>query len=300
MVLLGILVLCVFILARLSDKFFTVANLLTSTRYAVEVGLIGIPMTMIIITRGIDLSVASNLALSAMLLGLSWRNLGLSIWAAALVGLAVGTLGGLLNGLVVAKLRVPPLVVTLATLAVYRGVATGLGKGRGVTGFPEEFSFLGHGTIGPAPVQLLIWVLAIVLAAIVLARTAFGRQLYAIGHNELAARFAGVNVDRLKVILYTLSGFLCGLAAAIYVARVETAKSNAATGYELRVITAVVLGGTNINGGEGSVLGTTLGVLIVTVLNNGLNLARVPDPAQDVLIGCVLVLAVLAYQRRRS
>lgn len=296
-VLIGLLIGSGVLLALLSDVFFTPANLLRATRYAAEVGLVALPMTMIIISRGIDLSVASNMALSAMAMGLLWQR-GIPIWLAAAMGIATGTLAGWLNGVVIARVRVPAIVVTLATLAVYRGIATGLSGGTGILGFPDSFLALGAGTVAGIPIQTVIWIAGIVMAAVFLTRTATGRYIYGIGHNEIAVRFSGIDVDRIILGLYTASGFVSALAGMIYAARVGTAKSNAAVGYELAVITAVVLGGTSLAGGEGTLLGTVLGVLIITILQNGLTLARVPAAMQDVLIGTVLLVAVLTYRER--
>ena len=296
-VLLGVLVTSVAVLAFLSSVFLTPANLLRATRYAAEIGLLAVPMTMIIISRGIDLSIASNMALSAMAMGLVWEQ-GVNVWLAVGIGILTGTAAGWLNGWVIARVRVPAIIVTLATLAVYRGIATGLSGGRGIIGFPDGFLALGAGSIAGVPYQTLIWLGVTGAGAVLLARTPVGRHIYGIGHNEVALRFSGVDVDRLLLRLYTASGCIAGLTGMIYASRVATAKSNAATGYELAVITAVVLGGTSLAGGEGTLLGTVLGVLIITVLQNGLTLARVPSAVQDVLIGAVLILAVLSYGGR--
>ena len=297
LVLLGVLLTSMVVLAFLSDVFLTASNLLRATRYAAEIGLRAIPMTMIIISRGIDLSIASNMALSAMAMGLAWEQ-GLNIWAAVGIGILTGTAAGWLNGWVIARVRVPAIIVTLATLAVYRGIATGLSGGRGIVGFPDSFLALGAGSVAGVPCQTLIWLGLTAAGAVLLGRTPVSRYIYGIGHNDLALRFSGVDVDRLHLWLYTSSGFVAGIAGMIYASRVATAKSNAATGYELAVITAVVLGGTSLAGGEGTLAGTVLGVLIITILQNGLTLARVPAAVQDVLIGAVLILAVLTYGGR--
>lgn len=296
-VLILVLTVSVIILALLSDVFFTAANLLRATRYAAEIGLLAVPMTMIVIARGIDLSIASTMALSATAMGLLWEQ-GLYVWLAVPAGILVGTFAGWLNGWVITRVRVPAIIVTLATLAVYRGIATGLSGARGILGFPDSFLFLGAGAIGGLPVQTIVWVSVTIVGAVVLSRVVVGRYIYGIGHNEVALRFSGVDVDRILLWLYTASGAVAGGTGMLYAARVGTAKSNAATGYELAVITAVVLGGTSLAGGEGTLLGTVLGVLIITVLQNGLTLAHVPAAVQDVLIGAVLLLAVLTYRER--
>lgn len=294
-VLIVVLTVSVVILALLSDVFFTTANLLRATRYAAEVGLLAVPMTMIIIARGIDLSVASTMALSATTMGLLWE-LGVHIWLAVLAGILTGSIAGWLNGWVITRVRVPAIIVTLATLAVYRGIATGLSGARGILGFPESFLFLGAGAVGGLPVQTIMWVGVTICGAVLLSRTVVGRYIYGIGYNEVAMRFSGVDVDRVLLWLYTTSGAIAGVTGMLYAARVGTAKSNAASGYELAVITAVVLGGTSLAGGEGTLIGTVLGVLIITILQNGLTLAHVPAAVQDVLIGAVLLLAVLTYR----
>jgi rhamnose transport system permease protein len=290
--LLVILLLIMFVLSRMSEYFLTADNLLALTRLFVEVGLMTLPMTMIIITGGTDLSVGSMFGFTSVMLGVAWQYWGLPLPLAILVALGFGLLCGAFNGLLVTKMRLPPLIVTLATLAIYRGLAFGISQARSVRGWPESFQFWGQGYIGPFPVQFLIWVVAAIAVALFLGRTALGRYVYAIGNNETGARFSGIPVDRLKLGLYALSGFMASLAGIIFVSRVTTTRADAATGLELDVIAAVVLGGTSISGGSGSILGTTLGLLIISLLRNGLTLAGIKGDATVIIIGAVLVLAV--------
>jgi rhamnose transport system permease protein len=290
--LLVILLLIMFVLSRMSEYFLTADNLLALTRLFVEVGLMTLPMTMIIITGGTDLSVGSMFGFTSVMLGVAWQYWGLPLPLAILVALGFGLLCGAFNGLLVTKMRLPPLIVTLATLAIYRGLAFGISQARSVRGWPESFQFWGQGYIGPFPVQFLIWVVAAIAVALFLGRTALGRYVYAIGNNETGARFSGIPVDRLKLALYALSGFMASLAGIIFVSRVTTTRADAATGLELDVIAAVVLGGTSISGGSGSILGTTLGLLIISLLRNGLTLAGIKGDATVIIIGAVLVLAV--------
>jgi rhamnose transport system permease protein len=290
-----------FVVSRLSDRFFTLRNFQVISPYLVEVGLISIGMTMVIIIKGIDLSVGSNAGLCAVLLGLAWRDYGLSIWLSAALALVVGTLAGLFNGLVITKVHMPDLVVTLATMAIYRGIAEGLTGGQPITKFPASFQYLGQGLFLKIPIPLWILLPAVLISALALERSNFGRYLFAIGNNEVAARFAGVKVDRIRTLAYTISGFLSALAAVIYVARVNTARSDIGTGWLFEVITGVVLGGTSIAGGEGSIWGSILGLALILLLRNGLNLARVSTQAQAVIIGCILIITVLINEaiRRR-
>jgi rhamnose transport system permease protein len=288
-----ILVVSLVVLATQTDRFLTTGNLLNQGRLMAEVGLVALPMTFIIITAGIDLSVGSIMGLCAIVLGYSWQNFGLPLELAIVVTLAIGTLAGALNGWFITRIGVPPLIMTLATLALYRGLAEGISQARSVRGYPEWFFQLGQGEFLGVPTQLWILVVAILVAAVVLARTTFGRSLYAIGHNELAARFSGIPVDRYKLAIYTLSGFMAGLAGYIFVSRVSTTRSDMGTGLELDVIAAVVLGGTSIFGGTGTILGTVLGVILIQLLKNGLALTGVKGDATIVVIGSVLILSIL-------
>ncbi len=295
-VLVGILILVVVALSFRSDRFLTPANLLNQTRFLCEVALLTVPMTFIIILGGIDLSVGSMMALSAVLLGFSWQSFGFPLWAAVCVALCGGTLAGLLNGLVIVYLGVPPLIVTLATLAIYRGLSFGISESRSVNGFPDSFAFWGSGDIGGLPVQLYLLVGVLIVSALALARTPLGRCVYAIGNNETAARFAGLRVGRIKLLMYSFSGFMAAVAGFIFTSRVTSTRADAATGLELDVIAAVVFGGTSIFGGRGTILGTALGVVIIQLLKNGLQLAGLRGEATVILIGTVLILSILLNQ----
>jgi len=188
---------------------------------------------------------------------------------------------------------VPPLIVTLATLAIYRGLSFGISQARSARGFPESFFFWGQGSVGPLPTQLVILIVLVLAFAVVLARTPLGRWIYALGNNEVGARFSGIPIERIKLLLYGLSGLMAALAGFIFTSRVSTTRADAGTGMELDVIAAVVLGGTSIYGGSGSIVGTILGLLIITLLRNGLLLTGVKGDATVVVIGTVLILAVL-------
>jgi len=288
-----LLLLCVVAMRSLSDRFLSAQNLFEMTRSFVEIGLLSIPMTLIIITAGIDLSVGSMLGFCAVVLGVAWSAWHLPIYGAIVVCLAAGAAAGAFQGFLVARFGIPPLIVTLAGLAIFRGLAMGISQARPVGGFPESFYVLGQYYIaGFVPTQLSIFIALLVAYGVLLAKTTLGRSIYAVGANEIAARFSGIAVERVKFLLYTASGWFAGLAAAIYVSRVSTAKADAGIGYELDVITAVVLGGASISGGVGSMWGSVLGLLIISVLRNGLTLARFPSESQTVLIGAVLIAAV--------
>ena len=287
-------ILALIVLAFLSDKFFTAENLLNQGRLMSEVGLVALAMTFVIVTGGIDLSVGSILGLTAILFGVFWQNVGMALPVAMFAAIACGTLAGFGNGFIITRFNVPPLIATLATLALYRGLAEGISQARSVRGYPEWFFFFGQGEVLGVPFQLWILGVATLIAAIILGMTPFGRATYAIGANETAARFSGIRVNATKLWIYTAAGFLASLAAIVFVSRVTTTRSDMGTGLELDVITGVVLGGTSIFGGRGTIIGTALGLILIQALKNGLALSGVKGDGTIVVIGVVLIGAILA------
>lgn len=290
------------LLSVLTDTFLTAANGLNILRQ-ISVNLcLSVGLTMIILAGGIDLSVGAVLALAgAVAAGLLKNGVGLPVLgvhldvtvAGAIVsGIGVGAALGAANGLAITRLLLPPFVATLAMLSIARGLTLLWTGGFPITGLPPAFGFIGTGIwLGiPMPVWIAI---IVVLAAIVLChRAPFGRYLYAIGGSERAARLTGLPVDRIKLAVYTLGGALSGLAGLIVTARLDSAQPNAGMSYELDAIAAVVIGGTSLSGGKGSVAGTVLGCLIIGVLNNGLFLLNVSPFWQQVIKGLVILLAV--------
>ncbi|HET6161933.1 MAG TPA: ABC transporter permease [Dongiaceae bacterium] len=288
-----LLVLALFVLALQSDRFFTLDNLLNQGRLMAEVGLVALAMTFVIVSAGIDLSVGSILGLVAILLGIFWQKLGLPLPVAMVLGVVVGAIAGLVNGIIITRFRVPPLIATLATLALYRGLAEGISQARSVRGYPDWFFVLGQGEVLGIPTQLWIFLFCALIAAIVLGMSTFGRATYALGANAVAARFSGIPVDRTILLIYTASGLIAGLAAITFVSRVSTTRSDMGTGLELDVITAVVLGGTSIFGGRGTIIGTLLGLALMQALKNGLALAGVKGDGTIVVIGLILIATIV-------
>jgi rhamnose transport system permease protein len=298
----AILIVALAILGLFNDRFLTVDNLLNQGRLMTEVGIIALPMTFIIITGGIDLSVGSVVGLCAIMLGYSWKNFGFPLPLAIVFSLGVGAAAGFVNGLLITRVRVPPLIMTIATLALYRGLAEGVSQAHSVRNYPEWFFFVGQGELFGVPTQLWILLVGIIVAGIALDRTTFGRSLYAIGNNETAARFSGLPVDRVKLLIYTLSGLAAGVSAWVLVSRVTTTRSDMGIGYELDVIAAVVLGGTSIFGGAGTIWGSVVGLVMIQLLKNGLALTGVKGDATIIVIGVVLIASTLiasSLQRRR-
>src|SRR5262245_10410216 len=297
-VLAGLLVLEVAVFAVIGTNFLSGSNAFEVVRLSVEIGLLAVAMTPVIVTGGIDLSVGSLMGLAAVLFGKLWRDGGLPIGAAALCTLGIGASAGGLNALLITRLRIPPLIVTLGTFSLFRGLAEGLTSGvDNFTRFPESFLYLGQGYLrGGVPVQLPLLVLVTASFWVLLHRTTVGRGLYAIGFSPEGTRQAGIPVERRLSLVYVLSGVVASLAAILYVSRLGQAKADAGTGYELLAITAVVLGGTSIFGGRGTIHGTLLGLFAIAVLQNGLRLADLPAELAGTLVGFLLLGAISANQ----
>jgi len=292
--LVGLIFLDVLLNTRLSPFFLDANNLARTSSDFMEIGLMMLPMVFIIITGNIDLSIASNMGMSASFMGLL-HNQGVNIWVAALAGLLLGTLGGMLNGYLVSRVKLPALVVTLGTYAFYRGIAYGFLGDQAARGYPKAFTYFGQGkvfgTIVPFSVALFI-VLAIIFG-LVLHRTTFGRYLYSIGNNENATLYSGIPVARIKFIIYTLSGFMAALAGLILAARFGSTRPDIGTGLELSVITAVVLGGVDINGGKGTMFGAVLSLLLIGLMRFGMGLLNIQGQVQGIVVGLLLILSIL-------
>jgi rhamnose transport system substrate-binding protein/rhamnose transport system permease protein len=284
-------------------NFLTLGNGFEVTRLAAEVGLLALALTPVIITGGIDLSVGSMMALSAVILGGLWRDAHLPIPMAIACSLLFGFLGGSLNAFMIARLNFSPLIVTLGTFSLFRGIAEGLTRGiENYSGFSREFLFMGQGYVaGVIPTQLFVLLAAFIACAWMLHRTALGRSLYAIGFSSEGARYAGIPVASRLTLIYIASGVASSLAGVVYVAHLGQAKSDAGTGYELMAITAVVLGGASIFGGRGTALGTGLGLFVIAVLQNGLRLSAAPAELAGILTGALLIGTILLdWLSRRS
>src|SRR5688572_1655618 len=284
------------VFALVAPNFFTLANVFEIVRLNVELGLLAVALTPILITGGIDLSVGAVMGLAAVCFGAAWRDWQLSIPAATGVALTVGALGGGLNALLISRLRLPALIVTLGTFSLFRGVAEGITEAAvNYSGFPAGFLALGQGYLwGVIPAQLPIFLLVLLAYYVLLHRSVIGRALYAIGFSAGGARYAGIPVENRIGLVYLLSGMVASIAAVIYVAHLGQARSDAGNGYELDAITAVVLGGTSVFGGRGTLGGTVLGLVALSVLKNGLQLAALPTELTGILTGGLLVLTIAA------
>jgi len=274
-------------------RFGSLDNSFDIMRHSVEIGLLALAMTPIILTGGIDLSVGSLLGLCAILFGKFWRDMGMPIPLAAVCTLGVGALAGGLNASLITWLRLPPLIVTLGTFSLFRGLAEAITRGADTfTNFPASFLFLGQERWLGLPAQSPIFIAVTIAIWLLVHRTTFGRSFRAIGFAPEGTRYAGISVERRLAMVYVLAGVIAAIAAIIYTSRLGQAKADAGMGYELFAITAVVLGGTSIFGGIGTVHGTLLGVAAIAILNNGLVHARQPREAAGMLTGLLLILAL--------
>lgn len=291
---LSFLLLCI-VLALLSDRFLTVGNATNILRQSTINGIIAVGMTVVILTAGIDLSVGSILALSSVITA-SMLQSGLPVPAAILIGLGIGATCGLFNGIVISRAGVPPFVATLGMMTIARGLALVFTEGKPITGLPDAFRFVGTGSIGPIPTPIVIAAATFIVGYILLTRTSLGQFIYGIGNNPVAARYAGISVSLNITLVYVMSGLLSALAGLILIARLDSAQPTAGIAFEFDAIAAVVVGGTSFAGGQGGLGGTLIGVLIIAVLNNGLNLLNISSFYQPVVSGVVIALALLLHR----
>ncbi len=283
-----------------TDHFFTMNNFENITRQIAVIGVLSIAMSLSIISSGLDLSVGSVLGLTVSVVG-TFIQLGWPLPAVFLVSLAVGAACGFINGAIIVKLSINPIIVTLGTMEIFKGIAFVYTGGAWKTGLPPEFLALGKGYI---PIILLLAVT--VLFALLMRMSRFGRHVYAVGGSEQSAKFAGVHVNRTKLILFTLCGALTGFAAMIFIGRTGVIQPSAGTGYEMQAIAAAILGGVVITGGRGTVIGTLLGVILSGLFLNGMTLLKISAYWQGTVVGTAIIIALMfdtarnAYARRRA
>ena len=286
-----------------TPNFLTPGNLAIVARQISLSAIIAIGMTFVILSGGIDLSVGSVVAFASVVTGFALVNLQLPIWLSILFGLATGALVGMANGMLVIKTKVPPFIITLGMMGLARGAALVITKGSTISGLPPAFLKIGQGYVGGlVPIPVIIMLVLAVSAHIFLSRTTLGRRIYFIGSNEEAALLSGINVNRIKVTIFTLCATLAATEAVIETARMSTAQPASGVAYELTAIGAVIIGGASMLGGEGTILGTILGATLLGLITNGLILLGVSAYWQQVFSGAIIILAVAldTWRRQRS
>ncbi|MHC1772489.1 MAG: ribose ABC transporter permease [Flexilinea sp.] len=288
---LALVVLCV-LLSILTPKFFTESNILNVLRQTSINAIMAIGVSFVILTGGIDLSVGSVLAFSAAIAAGQIKQ-DVNFIVAIIAGLIVGAIIGGISGIIVAKIKVAPFITTLAMMTIGRGATRVYTTGKPITGLGDSFAKIGAGYIGDLPIPVLITLIVFLIAWYIQNQTRFGRYVYAIGGNEEATRLSGVNVDRIKISVYAISGMMAALSGLIISARLDSAQPVAGDGAELDAIAAVVIGGVSLSGGKGSALGVLIGALIIGVLNNGQNLLNVSPFYQQIVKGLVILIAVI-------
>lgn len=300
--LIALLLLCI-VLTVLTDKFFTADNGLNVLRQTAVNICIATGMTLVVLTAGIDLSVGSVLALCGAVAAGLLKNgialqatdtyIGFTVLGVILVAIIVGAVLGWFNGFVITKFNVPPFVATLAMLTIARGFTMLYTKGQPISNLGAKFTFIGAGSFLGIPVPVWIALVVVLIAAFITRQTRLGRYIYAIGGNETAARFSGINIPTVKMMVYALAGAMAAIGGIIVTSRLDSAQPNAGSSYELDAIAAVVIGGTSLSGGRGTIWGTVMGAIIIGVLNNGLVLLNVSPFWQQVVKGAVILLAVI-------
>lgn len=291
-------VICI-VLARATPYFFTTQNMVIVLRQVSINGILAIGVTFVIIAGGIDLSLGSVIALTGVVAASFAHPGSYALIVPLCLGLLTGVAIGVINGLTITVGKVAPFIVTLGMMTIGRGLALVLSNGRPVTNLSPGFNFIGGGDIVGVPVPILLFALVIIMASVILKYTRIGRYIYAVGGNENAAKASGIRVNRVKIFAYVMCSGLAGLAGIVLASRITTGQPNAGIAYELDAIAAVVIGGTSLLGGRGSVAGTVIGVLIIGVINNGLDLLNVTSYYQQIIKGIIIIGAVLLDRKNR-
>lgn len=296
----ALIILIVFV-SVLNPAFLQVNNLLNLMRQLIINGFIALGMTFVILTGGIDLSVGSTLAFTSAIFAGLLQN-GMNTGLAIVITLALGLALGLLNGLLITKGKLAPFIVTLATMTIFRGLTLVYMDGRPISGPKENFAFqfLGKGQVFGIPFQVILFLIVYIVLSTLLNKTSHGRKIFAVGGNEKASFISGIKIDKVKILVYVISALMAVVSGLVLTSRLNSAQPTAGSAYEMDAIAAVVLGGTSMTGGSGSLTGTLIGILILGVLNNGLNLLGVSSFYQQIVKGVVILIAVLIDRKRNK
>lgn len=296
-ILLYIFIMVVIINSNLSPYFLDYTNLMNTTFNFIEKAIIALPMMFVIICGDIDISVASIIALSSVFMGMA-SHAGVNIFGLVVVGLFAGSVAGFLNGFIITKFGISAIAVTLGSMSLFRGIAYVILGDKAFTRYPSSFAYFGQGYIGNTmiPFQLVLFFILAIIFGIILHKTIIGRKIFAIGNNSTAARFSGIPVNRIRLIIFTVTGLCSGLASILLTSRIGSTRPNIAYGWELEIITTVVLGGVAITGGKGSIFGVIISIFIIGFLKFGMGLINIPGKVMTIIIGLLLVLAIMLPQ----
>lgn len=287
-----LLVILMVVISSLSPEFLSIENLFSITQQMSELGILALGMTVVIITSGIDLSLGSTAGLTTIVVASVYGATN-NIWIAMIAGLITGLVCGGFNGFLIGKVGVPAILVTLGTMTLFNGFALAISKGNAISKFPDIYFIFGQGYIGVIPIQTIIFVVLAILATILLERTPWGNYVYSIGNNPTATTFSGIRTDKILFFVYLFAGLMASISGIIISSRVSTARADLGSVYVMQTVAAAVLGGTNIAGGSGRIIGTFLGIAVIGVLNNGLNLIGVNPFTQNLIMGLTLIIVLL-------
>ena len=293
-ILLFIFIMVIIINSNLSPYFLDYTNLMNTTFNFIEKAIIALPMIFVIICGDIDISVASIIALSSVFMGMA-SQAGVNTFGLVVIGLFSGSAAGFLNGFIITKFGIPAIAVTLGSMSLFRGIAYVILGDKAFTKYPTSFAFFGQEYIGNTmiPFELVLFFILAIIFGIILHKTTMGRKVFAIGNNSTAARFSGIPVNRIRLIIFTVTGLCSGLASILLTSRIGSTRPNIAYGWELEIITTVVLGGVAITGGKGSIFGVIISIFIIGFLKFGMGLINVPGKVMTIIIGLLLVLAIM-------
>lgn len=291
------LIALMFFMSSVTDTFGSLGNIISITQQMAEFGIVAIGMTLVVLTGGIDLSLGSIIGLTTIIIASIYAKTG-NIIVAITCGVLVSMCCGLLNGILVAKIGVPALLVTLGGQMLFKGIALVISKGNAMSQFPESYFFIGQNYIGLIPVQTLLLIIISIIIYLVLKKTSYGNNVYSFGNNPTSVKFSGIRTENVVILTYVLAGILAGIAGIVLSSRVSTARADLGATYVMQSVAAVVLGGVSMSGGKGSVLGTVIGVCIFAVLGNGLNHLGVSPFMQTLVLGLSLITVLLAGNYR--
>jgi len=296
-ILLFIFILVIIINSNLSPYFLDYTNLMNTTFNFIEKAIIALPMMLVIICGDIDISVASIIALSSVFMGMA-SQAGVNTLGLVAIGLFTGSAAGFLNGFIITKFGIPAIAVTLGSMSLFRGIAYVILGDKAFTKYPISFDYFGQGYIGNTmvPFELVVFFMLVIIFGIILHRTTMGRKVFAIGNNSTAARFSGIPVNRIRLIIFTVTGLCSGLASVLLTSRIGSTRPNIASGWELEIITTVVLGGVAITGGNGNIFGVIISIFIIGFLKFGMGLINIPGKVMTIIIGLLLILAIMLPQ----